>query len=183
MTSGDDFYILSSGMVSKWNILTQYYMYKNLILCCIVLQRSSTIWHLNSSGYLNCYSTVLVNRQNLLKTSKNIPWYMYLNSRKRASCCLISSSAHVLHIAVGGKGGGTRDSKWWGWSKNFFGFEVFNSIFFFGGGGGVGKFGKYCFVWLDLRCLSTVFSGPYQTFSFGRLANFLDLNRCEIYTR
>ena len=25
---------------------------------------------------------------------------------------------------------------------------------------------------LVLRCLSTVFSGPYQTFSFGRLANF-----------
>ena len=34
-----------------------------------------------------------------------------------------------------------------------------------------------------LRCLSTVFSGPYQTFSFGRLANFPDSNRCEIYTR
>ena len=35
----------------------------------------------------------------------------------------------------------------------------------------------------SLRCLSTVFSGPYQTFSFGPLANFPDLNRCEIYTR
>ena len=34
-----------------------------------------------------------------------------------------------------------------------------------------------------LRCLSTVFSGPYQTFSFGRLANFPDSNRCKIYTR
>ena len=36
---------------------------------------------------------------------------------------------------------------------------------------------------LGLRCLSTVFSGPYQTFSFGRLANFPDSNRCEIYTK
>ena len=27
------------------------------------------------------------------------------------------------------------------------------------------------------------FSGPYQTFSFGRLANFPDSNRCEIYTK
>ena len=36
---------------------------------------------------------------------------------------------------------------------------------------------------LYLRCLSTVFSGPYQTFSFGRLANFPDSDRCEIYTR
>ena len=36
---------------------------------------------------------------------------------------------------------------------------------------------------LFLRCLSTVFSGPYQTFSFGRLANFPDSHRCEIYTR
>ena len=35
----------------------------------------------------------------------------------------------------------------------------------------------------QLRCLSTVFSGPYQTFSFGRLANFPDSDRCEIYTR
>ena len=38
-------------------------------------------------------------------------------------------------------------------------------------------------VYNNLRCLSTVFSGPYQTFSFGRLANFPDSNRCEIYTR
>ena len=34
-----------------------------------------------------------------------------------------------------------------------------------------------------LRCLSTVFSGPYHTFSFGRLANFPDWDRCKIYTR
>ena len=159
------------------------YMYKSLILCCIVLQRSSTIWHLNSSGYLNCYSTVLVNRQNLLKTSTNIPWYMYLNSRKRASCCLIRSSAHVLHIAVGdGGGGGVLEIPSDGGDRRIFLGLKFSIPFFFRGGG-VGKFGKYCFVWLDLRCLSTVFSGPYQTFSFGRLANFPDLNRCEIYTR
>ena len=31
------------------------------------------------------------------------------------------------------------------------GFEIFNSgIFFFFGGGGVGKFGKYLFGWVDL---------------------------------
>ena len=40
--------------------------------------------------------------------------------------------------------------------EGFFGFEIFNSKFFWGGGGrvgggGVGKFGKYFFGWLELR--------------------------------
>ena len=36
--------------------------------------------------------------------------------------------------------GGTRDFKWRGWSKDFFGFEIFNSGIFW-----LGKFGKYFF--------------------------------------
>ena len=35
----------------------------------------------------------------------------------------------------------------------------------------------YCLRWFD-----TVFSAPYLTFSFGRVAKFLDSDRGEIYT-
>ena len=43
---------------------------------------------------------------------------------------------------------GTLDFKWSGWSIEFSGFEILDSGIFFGGG--VGKFGKYVFGWLDL---------------------------------
>ena len=42
-------------------------------------------------------------------------------------------------------GGGTLDFKWWGWSKDFFGFQVFDSEIVLG----EGKFVKYFFGWLD----------------------------------
>ena len=35
--------------------------------------------------------------------------------------------------------------------EGFFGFEIFDSKIFWGGEGGVGKFGKYFFAWLELR--------------------------------
>ena len=34
----------------------------------------------------------------------------------------------------------------------------------------------------DLKCTTTVFSGQYLTFSIGRLGDFPDTDRCEIYT-
>ena len=43
---------------------------------------------------------------------------------------------------VGG-GGGTPDFKWWGWAKDFSGFEIFDSGIF------LGRIGKYFFGWID----------------------------------
>ena len=38
---------------------------------------------------------------------------------------------------------GTPDFKWWGWSKDFSGFEIFDS------GNFLGRIGKYFFGWID----------------------------------
>ena len=38
----------------------------------------------------------------------------------------------VLQTGGWGGGGGTRDFKWRGWSKDFFGFEIFDSGIFLG---------------------------------------------------
>ena len=49
---------------------------------------------------------------------------------QEADCC--SKVATMWRPRGGGGGGGTRDFKWRGWSKDFFGFEIFDSGIFFG---------------------------------------------------
>ena len=61
--------------------------------------------------------------------------------QKQSQSLRVHSQVGVL----GGRGGGGRtpDFKWWGWSKDFSEFEIFDSGIFWG------RIGKYFFGWID----------------------------------
>ena len=64
------------------------------------------------------------------KTRRKVNYlkYMYIKWKSQSVCMCGFMSSAMIYLAQGG----TPDFKWWGWSKDIFGFEIFDSGIFGG---------------------------------------------------